>query len=453
MLAESSDLGGALLVSRSSDLPGSVVRDTIVESNCFLRIRGNLRGSLTVEQGANVIVEGSVDGKIINRGGTLVVRNRGIAEFVRADGPPEAEADGILRIDLSAITLNWEALAKRTLSECGAVVRADAYGCGIDAVSATLAASGCKTFFVSNLAEARRVRVAAPNATIYVLNGVYAGTGPTFAEVNAQPVINSLVEMAEWDAFVALSDWKGGFALNVCTGTGRLGISAADAAALSGRLGSAGSRATLLMSHPDKADRPDHPVRDRQIRVFQDLRRLYRGVPASLANSSGIFLGEKAHYDLVRAGSALYGVNPTPNAPNPMLPVIELNARIVEVRTLAAGETIAHRLGWAAKRNTRLAVVSAGYADGYPQSGGVSDNTLQAIVGHRLCPLVGRISMDLLAIDVTDLPNPAAARRGDMVTLIGGEISIDDLAAAANSTGCEVLCHLGRRFRRVYYAN
>jgi len=171
-----------------------------------------------------------------------------------------------------------------------------------------------------------------------------------------------------------------------------------------------------------------------------------------MVNSSGIFLAPRAHFDLVRAGAALYGVNPRPGVANPMLPVIELRARIVRVLNLAPGGTIAGNAGWTAKRPTRLALVSTGYADGYPRSGSAFDNTPQAIVGGRRCPVVGDPSMDLLTIDVTGLSDPTAARFGEMVTLIGPEISIDDLAAASKSTGREVLTHLGCRFHRIYHA-
>ncbi len=444
---------GPLLVSGSSDINGSVLNDTIVQRNCSLHIRGNLKGSLTIEPGANVIVEGSVAGKVINRGGRLVVNNRGIAEFVRVDGPPEPEAGGVLRINLGAIAFNWDALAKRVEGECAAVVKADAYGCGIDPVTATLAEAGCKTFFVSNLAEAKRVRAVAPKSTIYVLSGLYGGTGPVFAEANARPVINSLIELAEWDVFTSSSQWKGGFALNVKTGTSGLGISLEEAGALAGRFRLSSHGITLLISHLDNAASPDHPLNDRQIRLLQDLRRLYGGVPASLANSPGIFVSPKAHCDLVRPGSALYGVNPTPGARNPMLPVVELRARIVQVLNLAPGETVTHNAGWIAKRSARVVIVSVGYADGYPRSGSGSDNALQAIVGGRLCRIAGRPSMDQLAIDVTDLSDPTAARRGEMVTLIGGEIGVDDLATAAKTTSCEMLSHLGHRFHRIYYAS
>jgi alanine racemase len=205
------------------------------------------------------------------------------------------------------------------------------------------------------------------------------------------------------------------------------------------------------MSGLDNPEKPGQPLNQHQISLFCELRRLYQGIPASLFNSSEIFFGPRAHFNLVRAGAALYGVNPTPGADNPMLPVIELGARIVQLLSLAPGETIADIFGWAAKRPTRLALVSVGYADGYPRSESALDNRLHAIVGGRRCPVIGGPSMDLLAIDVTDVSDPMAARQGKIVTLIGPEISIDDLAAASKSTAREVLSHLGRRFHRIYY--
>jgi alanine racemase len=452
MLSTQEAVEGLLLVSNSSDIPGSVVNDTIVQKNCSLHVRGNLRGNLTIEQGAKVVVEGSVDGKIVNKGGRLVVNNRGIAGCVTVAGPPEAEAGGVLKINLTAIAFNWEALTKRTEAECAAMVKGDAYGCGIEPVAGALAASGCKTFFVSNLPEAKRVRAIAPKAVIYVLSGLYSGSGSAFADVNARPVINSMIEMAEWDVFVSLSGWAGSCALNVDTGVSRLGLSIDEAVALAPKVQTLSHGISLLMSRLDNAEIPHHPQNERQIGLFRDLRRFYRGVPASLANSCGIFLGPKAHCDLVRAGGALYGVNPTPGFANPMQPVVELRGRIVQVRNLARGETITDNVGVTAKRHTRLALVSVGYADGYPRSANAYRSKLQAIVGGRRCPVAAPPSMDLLPIDVTDLPDPTVARYGEMATLIGAEVGIDDLAAAANSPGREVLSHLGRRFHRIYHA-
>jgi alanine racemase len=166
---------------------------------------------------------------------------------------------------------------------------------------------------------------------------------------------------------------------------------------------------------------------------------LFDGVPASLANSAGIFFGPKSHFDLVRAGAAVYGVSPTPGLSNPMLPVMELRARIVLVRSPEPGETIADNIGWTAERRTRVALVSVGYADGDPRLLSASNNKLQVMVGGYRCPVAGHPSMDLLPIDVTDLPDRTAARYGEMVTLIGSEIGIDDLVAATKSTAREVL--------------
>jgi len=440
-----------LVVSSSSVIDGSVLDDTIVQKNCSLHVRGDLLGSLTIESGAKVVIEGSVDGKIINRGGKLTVKNA--VRVVTTDGPAEAEACGVLKISLTAIASNWDKLAQRTEAECAAVVKGNAYGCGIEPVAGALAKTGCRTFFVSNIPEAKRVRAVAPNATMYVLGGLYSGTAPAFAAVNARPVIRSLIEMAEWDVFVTSHRWVGGCALHIDTGESRLGLSMEEAIAIAPRVRSQGHGIELLTSHLDNVDNPLNSLNDRQISRLHDLRRLYGGVPASMANSSGIFFPPKAHFDVVRAGAALFGINPKPGLGNPMLPVIELRARIVQVLSLAPGETTAGAVGWAAKRPSRVALVSTGYVDGYPRSGSALDNKLQAIVGGRPCPVVGHPSMDLLTIDVTELSDPTAARFGGMVTLIGPEISLDDLAAASQSTGREVLSHLGCRFHRIYYAS
>ena len=447
-LSAQKDAEGLSRAFISSDINGSVVDDTVVQKNCSLHIRGNLLANLTIESGAKVVVEGSVDGKIINRGGRLVVNNKAHAACITTDGPAEEEACGVLKIDLTAIVSNWERLTRYAVVECAAVVKGNAYGCGIEPIAGALAKTGCKTFFVSDIPEAKRVRAVAPSATIYVLGGLYSGPRQAFAEVNARPVIYSSIEMAEWDLFVKSHRWAGGCALHVDTGESRLGLSMEEAAAFAPSSRSHG--VTLLMSRLDNLEKP-HPLNDRQISRLYELRRLYKGVSASLANSSGIFFGPKAHFDLVRAGAALYGVNPTPGVDNPMLPAIELRARIVQILGLSPGETIADSGGWVAKRPTRLALVSIGYADGYPQSGGAFDNKQQAIVDGRRCLVVGQPSMDLLAIDVTDVSDPTAARRGKMVMLVGPEISIDDFAAASKSTGREVLSHLGRRFHRIYH--
>jgi alanine racemase len=367
-------------------------------------------------------------------------------------GPPAAEAGGILTIDLEAIEANWRALGRRiTPAECAAVVKADAYGCGLEQVGTKLARAGCRTFFVADLMEARRLRSVAPDAAIYVLNGLLPNTSPVFAELNARPVIGSMVELAEWDAFCRTHDWRGGSALHIDTGMNRLGISVDEAAALAPRIRAENHGIALLMSHLACAQQSENPLNAKQIALFREVRLLYRGIPSSLANSSGIFLGNPAHCDMVRPGVALYGANPCPGKSNPMRPVVELQVHILQIRNVGKGETVGYDAAWTARHATRIAVVAAGYADGLMRSASGTDEVpgAEAIVAGKRCRVVGRISMDLTAIDIGSLPGHAV-RRGDLVTLLGGEITVDDLADKSATIGYEVLTSLGRRYRRVY---
>jgi alanine racemase len=441
------DLEGSLVVNCATVVSGSVPTDTIVQKHCSLHVRGNLIGSLTIEEGANVLVDGSIEGKIVNRGGRLVVHHKGLTECVVMDGSSANEADAVLKINLTAIAFNWTTLAKNTDADCAAVLECNAYGCGIDPVAGALAKTGCRTFFVTNLAEARPVRATAPDAVIYVLRGLHAGAAHLFARLNAQPVINSAIELAEWDAFVIANRWPGGCALNVDTGENRLGLSMAEAAQLSARVRFLDHGITLLMSSLAGAEKPRDPHSERQVAWFSELRRLYRGVPASLAGASAILLNRKSHFDLVRADSALFGINPIPGSANPMLPVVDLRARIVHVRDLTPGQSFID----AEPKRRRLAMVSVGHADGFPRSWH-PETRLHAIVGGYRCPVTAPASLDLLAIDVTDLPDARAAWTGEMATLIGATMTIDEVAEATRSTGQEVLTALGGRFDRIYYA-
>src|SRR4029450_3626371 len=283
------------LVVSLSDINGSVIDDTVVQKNCSLHIRGNFLANLNIEPGAKVVVEGSVDGKIINRGGRLVVNNKAHAACITTDGPAEAEACGVLRIDLTAIVCNCERLTKYAAVECAAVVKGNAYGCGIEPIAGALAKNGCKTFFVSDTAEAKRVRAVAPSATIYVLAGLESGQRQAFIEADARPVIYSSIEMAEWDLFVSSPGWGGGWGTHGDTGESRLGLSMEEATSF--RPTGAQHRISLLMSRLDNLDKSARPSSNHQISLLRELRRLYHGVPASLANSSDIFVWPKANFD------------------------------------------------------------------------------------------------------------------------------------------------------------
>jgi alanine racemase len=361
------------------------------------------------------------------------------------------EANGILTIDLDAIVANWRLLESRSVpAECAAVIKADAYGCGIGPVARALADAGCKTFFVATLDEARAARKAAPNAVVYVLDGFFPYTGRLFAEIGCRPVIGDINEFAEWDAFCRHSGVNGGAALHIDTGMNRLGLSIAEAQALVPRLAQGHHGIALVMSHLACAEQLENPMNGRQVGAFREIARHFSGIPASLSNSSGIFLSQNFQFDLVRPGAALYGVNPTPEADNPMQPVVDLKARILQVRNIERGETVGYGATWTARRATRLAVISAGYADGYFRAAGGVDGvrTAEVIVGGTRCPIAGRISMDLMAIDVTDVPKPP--RRGDLATLIGDGITVDELARHFGTIGYEVLTSLGPRYARIY---
>jgi alanine racemase len=373
--------------------------------------------------------------------------------------PPEANqaaalasATGVLTVDLDAIVANWRKLEKTAVpAECASVIKADAYGCGAGQVARALADAGCKTFFVATLDEARAARAALPQAAIYTLDGFFQNCGDEFAKIDARPVIGDLNELAEWDVFCRRSGWAGGAAIHIDTGMNRLGLTLVEAQGIIPRINAGDHGITLVMSHLACAENLNHPLNAKQLATFREIASLFSGVPASLSNSSGCYLGPQFQFDLVRPGAALYGINPTPEADNPMRPVVELKARIIQMRSIEKGESVGYGGTWTARRPTKLAIVSAGYADGYFRAAGGIDGTRSAevIVAGKRCPVAGRISMDLMAIDVTDLPNNAV-RRGHMATLIGEGITVDELAHHFGTIGYEVLTSLGPRYARVY---
>jgi alanine racemase len=368
---------------------------------------------------------------------------------VLTSGPLEAETCGILTIDLAAIAANWRLLAQRASpAECAAVVKADAYGCGLEPVTKTLAEAGCRTFFVALLSEARRVRLLAPEPVIYVLNGIAPGSASAFGEIDARPVLGSPPELEEWDAFVAASGWRGGAALHIDTGMNRLGLSLQEAAAVAQHRASRHEPFKLLISHFACSEQVDHPLNKQQMERFAEIRGLFPGVPCSLANSSAIFMSRDTYRHVVRPGIALYGGNPTPDRQNPMQHVVHLQARILQIREVPPGHSVGYGATWTAQRTTRLAIVGAGYGDGYFRAADVP-TAREVVIAGRRCPLVGRVSMDLFAVDVTELPQ-GDVRRGGFATLIGEGLDLDEVARQAGTISYEVLTGLGGRHARRY---
>jgi alanine racemase len=379
----------------------------------------------------------------------LVSGGRGAAQV------PAAEAGGLLTIDLGALAANWRTLRDRAGgAECAAVVKADAYGLGIEAAVPALARAGCCTFFVAHLSEAARVREVARDAVVYVLNGFLPGTAPAYAGLSLRPVLGSSEELDEWAGFCRAEGVRLPAAIHVDTGMQRLGFPVVEALTLGNdpRLGS--FEPALLMSHFTSAEEPANPVNARQIEAFEAVRLALPPMRASLANSSGIHLEAGPHYDLVRPGYALYGGNPVPDRPNPMRPVIRLEARVLQLREIEAGAGVGYNGAWTARGRRRLATLSTGYADGYPRAASATDAkagepTGEAIVAGHRCPFAGRVSMDLIILDVTDLPE-GAVNRGDPAILIGGDLTVDEVGRRAGTIGYEVLTGLGRRYARTY---
>ncbi len=363
-----------------------------------------------------------------------------------------ASASGTITVDLDAIVANWRKLEKTAVpAECAGVIKANAYGCGVEPVARALAGAGCKTFFVATLDEARAARAAAPTAAIYALSGFFQNTGDHYAKIDCKPVIGDLNELAEWDVFCRRSGWAGGAAIHIDTGMNRLGLTPAEAQGIIPRINAGDHGITLVMSHLVSAESINHPLNAKQLATFREIASLFSGVPASLSSSSGVFLGAPFQFDMVRPGAALYGINPTPEADNPMQPVVEVKARIAQIRSVERGETVGYGATWTARRPTRLAIVSAGYADGYFRAASANDGTrgAEVMVAGKRCPIAGRVSMDLMAVDITDL-DKNAARRGHMVTLIGEGITVDELAHHFGTIGYEVLTSLGPRYARIY---
>jgi alanine racemase len=388
------------------------------------------------------------DLKSIPPGGLLSPEANAAAALAAAT----AAQPGILTVDLDAIVANWRKLEKTAVpAECAAVIKADAYGCGVEPVARALAGAGCKTFFVATLDEARTAREALPSAELYVLDGFFQNCGDTFAKLNCRPVIGDLNELAEWDVFCRRSGWSGGAAIHIDTGMNRLGLTLVEANGIVPRINAGDHGITLVMSHLACAESLNHPLNAKQVTSFREIASLFSGVPASLSNSSGIYLGPQFQFDMVRPGAALYGINPTPEADNPMQSVVDLKARIVQLRTVERGDSVGYGGTWTARRPTKLAIVSAGYADGYFRAASANDGTrgAEVVVAGKRCPIAGRISMDLMAVDITDLPDKTA-RRGHMATLIGEGITIDEVAHHFGTIGYEVLTSLGKRYARIY---
>ena len=362
-------------------------------------------------------------------------------------GIGSTHAGAVLEIDLDAIVANWRSLAARLgTAACGAVLKADAYGLGAAMVGPALAQAGARRFFVAHLDEAIAIRHLLPVAAeVYVLNGLVPGAERDCAAHGIVPVLNSARQIAAWAALARELGRALPGVVQLDSGMSRMGLSPAeltrvseDPAALEG------IALRFVMSHLACAEDQANEMNRRQLARFEAARRMLPAAPASLANSSGIFLGRDFHFDLARPGAALYGLAPVKGAANPMRPVARLLGRIVQTREIGAGEVVGYGGGWTAPGPRRIATVAVGYADGFHRA---LSNRATAFAGATEVPLVGTVSMDTATFDVTGAPE---AVEGGFLELIGPRNPVDALAAQAGTIGYEILTSLGNRYARSY---
>jgi alanine racemase len=377
--------------------------------------------------------------------------------FVLAGVDPRL-AGGRLTIDLHALVANYHALQHLCApAHVAGVLKANAYGLGVEFVAPALLKAGCRHFFVALPEEGRQLRSFAPDAAIFVLAGLFeAEAAPFYSDSQLIPVLNTEREIAIWEAHCGVVGEALPCAIHVDTGMNRLGLSVEQAIAFAeDNALTEAVKPILLMSHFAAADTPLHPLNRRQIECFQKVRQSYGGIEASLANSAGIFLGKGAHFDLARPGIALYGGAPVTGLKNPMLPVVTAEARIIQIRTVKTGEAVSYGATVTVERPTTVAVATVGYADGFMRSLSGAGVPLRAVAsrgGHgfvagRRVPVIGRITMDLTMFDITDCGHDTL-QPGDFIELFGSNIPIDEVAGAAGTIAYELLTSLGPRWQR-----
>lgn len=368
------------------------------------------------------------------------------------DFAPELSG-ALLNVDLRALQNNWQQLnVLAGTAECGAAVKASCYGLGLAPVVTALAQAGCKSFFVALPLEGRDVRAVAPDADVYVLNGLLQGQAEFYQANNLIPVLATPAQVKEWQEHCLAQELKLPAALHLETGINRLGLSDRQARTLAGQREVLSSfKLALVMSHLACGDSPGDEMNFEQVQKFDQLRALFPATKTSLANSPGTFLGEEFTYDLVRPGIALYGGNPFAKRANPMSAVARLYAPLLQVKEICTGESVGYSASWTAKRPSRIGVIGAGYGDGIPRSlsSPAIDGPACVFIGGHYAPIIGRVSMDLITVDLTDVP-PETATEGQRVEVMGDNITVDDLARWSGTIPYEILTGLGSRYARLY---
>ena len=358
-------------------------------------------------------------------------------------------------IDLDALCANWRLLRDMAQTgaphpvECAAAVKADAYGLGLGRVAPALAAAGCTRFFVAHAGEALELRRLLPDHAIriHLLHGPMGDETGALAQGGITPVLNDLGQIARWQAEAHRLGRPLAAIVHVDTGMNRLGLPDRETARLiEDPTCLNGIALDCIMSHMATADEPSRPEAHRQLAHFRSLTARLPKAPLSLANSGGIALGPDFVFDIVRPGIALYGGRPAATGANPMAEVVRLRGGILQVREIDAPGAVGYGASQSVTAGSRIATVAVGYADGLPRAAG---RPRMAMLNGWQVPIIGRVSMDLITLDVTNVPGDLA-RPGAMVDLIGGGLCLDDVAGAAGTISYELLTGLGNRYARHY---
>ncbi|MBK8083670.1 MAG: alanine racemase [Devosia sp.] len=359
---------------------------------------------------------------------------------------------GRLTVDLGALKRNWQALDKVSRGALtGAVLKADGYGTGLVPAARAFYEAGARFFFVATADEGVAARAGlAEDTHIFVLNGLPPGAAPLYVGERLMPCLASVPMLEEWLRACIQSNQSLPAALHFDTGINRLGFRLNEASIVKRMIDSVGFQPQMIMSHLACADIPGHEKNRTQLALFTSVLAQFPGIPASLANSAGLMSNRDNHFQMVRPGIALYGGRAVAGRRNPMAPVVTLEAPILMVKEVKTGETVGYGALQTMHRDSRLAIVGIGYADGFLRALSSSNNHrgTQVAIRGKHCPVVGRVSMDMIGVDVTELaqlPDP-----GEMAEILGKTISVDDHADIAGTIGYEILTSLKGRYSRFY---
>lgn len=358
-------------------------------------------------------------------------------------------AGGILTIDLAALRTNYKILAEQLRpTRAAAVVKANAYGLGIERVAPQFYAAGCRDFFVAHLGEALDLQPhIGKDAAIYVLNGLQPQTESLCADHHIVPVLNSFEQLQNWANLCKMRKSKLPALLQIDTGMSRLGLSEAELNTLLADISVLNMMdIKFIISHLACADNEQNPQNRAQLQHMQNVLQLLPDYPVAFSNSGGSFMENAYHFDLARPGIALYGGAPQENKPNPMQPVVSLQARVIQCRSVAAGTAVGYGGSYMTQTETRIATIAVGYADGLPRH---LSNQGAAFYKNTRLPIIGRVSMDSITLDISALPD-GTLKLGSLVELIGKHQSLEQLASDAGTISYEILTGLGQRYQRNY---